>query len=206
MGGVAATPSSRARRRVGRPAGARSARGPRAELAQLHDLLGRVERKRGPHLATVIGDPGVGKSRLLRQFEQELQGRDPRPLVRRGRCLPYGSSIVYWPLGEVIRAECGIVDGDPPAAAWKKLSARIGELLDGPESDSRSSASKTAVIGRLLGIEGPDDPVLAEQEDAQRAREVFFAAVRSCVEGLAREGRWCSCGRTSTGPMRGCSI
>ncbi|HTU77231.1 MAG TPA: adenylate/guanylate cyclase domain-containing protein [Solirubrobacteraceae bacterium] len=159
-----------------------------AELGQLHDLLRRVQRKRGPHLATVIGDPGVGKSRLLRQFEQELQSHDPRPLMRHGRCLPYGSSIVYWPLGEVIRAECGIIDGDPPAAAWKKLSARIGELLDGPESGSRSSASKTAVVGRLLGIEGPDDPVLGDQEDAQRAREVFFAAVRSCVEGLARGG------------------
>src|ERR1017187_1666912 len=108
--------------------------------------------------------------------------------MRHGRCLPYGSSIVYWPLGEVIRAECGIIDGDPPAAAWKKLSARIGELLDGPESDSRSAASKTAVVGRLLGIEAPDDPVLADQHDAQHAREVFFAAVRSCVEGLARDG------------------
>ena len=159
-----------------------------AELAALHDLLGRVERKRGPHLATVIGDPGVGKSRLLRQFEQELRSHDPPPLMRHGRCLPYGSSIVYWPLGEVIRAECGIVDGDPPAAAWKKLSARIGALLDGPDSDSRSAASRTAVIGRLLGIEGPDDPVLGDQADAQHAREVFFAAVRSCVEGLARGG------------------
>ena len=105
---------------------------------------------------------------MLRQFEQELQSQESRPLVRHGRCLPYGSSIVYWPLGEVIRAECGIVDGDPPAAAWEKLSARMGELLDGPESDSRSSASKTAVIGRLLGIEAPDDPALAEQEDAQQ--------------------------------------
>ncbi|MCW3019915.1 MAG: adenylyl cyclase class-3/4/guanylyl cyclase, partial [Solirubrobacterales bacterium] len=165
-----------------------------SELAQLHDLLARVERKRAPHLATVIGDPGVGKSRLLRQFELELelelelQSRDSRPLVRHGRCLPYGSSIAYWPLGEVIRAECAITDGDPPAAAWDKLSARIGELLDVPESDSRSSASKTAVIGRLLGIEGPDEPLLAEHEDAQRAREAFFAAVRACVEGLAREG------------------
>ena len=44
------------------------------------------------------------------------------------------------------------------------------------------------MIGRLLGIEAPDDPAFSEQEDAQRAREVFFAAVRSCVEGLARDG------------------
>ena len=156
------------------------------ELAQLRDLLGRVQRKRGPHLATVIGDPGVGKSRLLRQFEQDLQSHELEPLTRHGRCLPYGSSIVYWPLGEVIRAECGIVDGDPPAVAWEKLSSRIGELLDDPEADSRSAASKTAVVGRLLGIEGPD-PLPAEHDDAQHSREVFFAAVRACVEGLARE-------------------
>jgi len=159
-----------------------------SELTALHDLLARVKRRRAAHLATVIGDPGVGKSRLLRQFESELQDQHSRPLVRHGRCLPYGSSIVYWPLGEVIRAECAIVDGDPPAVAWEKLSVRMGELLGGPDSDSRSSASKTAVIGRLLGIETPDDLVLSEQPDAQRAREVFFAAVRACVEGLARDG------------------
>ena len=159
-----------------------------AELAQLRDLLARVERRRGPHLATVIGEPGVGKSRLLRHFEQELQGLGEPAIFRHGRCLPYGSGIVYWPLGEVIRAECGIVDGDPPGAAWTKLSARMGELLAEDDSDGRATASKTAVIGRLLGIEVPGEPALSEQQDAQRAREVFFAAIRSCVEGLARSG------------------
>ena len=58
-----------------------------AELAALHDLLGRVQRKRGPHLATVIGDPGVGKSRLLRQFEKELQSQR-LPAARAPRALP----------------------------------------------------------------------------------------------------------------------
>ena len=159
-----------------------------AELAQLHELLDRVEQRRSPHLATVIGEAGVGKSRLLQQFEEELDGRTVEPLVRRGRCLPYGSSIVYWPLGEVIRAECGIVDGELPAAAWQKLSARLGELLVDTEADGgRSLASKSAVIGRLLGIEAPEGTALVEPHDAQRTREVFFAAVRSCVEGLARE-------------------
>jgi tetratricopeptide (TPR) repeat protein len=108
-------------------------------------------------------------------------------VVRHGRCLPYGSSIVYWPLGEVIRAECGIVDGDLPADAWRKLSSRLGELLDDPETDgARSLASKLAVIGRLLGIEAPESAAISEVHDAQRTREIFFATVRSCVEGLAR--------------------
>jgi Cdc6-like AAA superfamily ATPase len=57
-----------------------------AELAQLHDLLARVQRKRGPHLATVIGDPGVGKSRLVRQFEQELLARPDLRLERARVC------------------------------------------------------------------------------------------------------------------------
>jgi class 3 adenylate cyclase len=158
-----------------------------AELAQLHDLLERVQRRRSAHLATIIGEPGVGKSRLLRQFELELRRDESRPVVRHGRCLPYGSSIVYWPLGEVIRAECEIVDGDPPDAAWSKLSTRMGQLFGDKESDARASASRTAVIGRLLGIESPDEHAQAEQQDAQQAREVFFAAVRACLEGLARE-------------------
>jgi class 3 adenylate cyclase/tetratricopeptide (TPR) repeat protein len=159
-----------------------------AELSQLHGLVERVERRRGPHLGTVIGEPGVGKSRLLRQFEQELGRNGTRPQVRRGRSLPYGSSIAYWPLGEVIRAECSIVDGDSPAAAWEKLSSRVGALLrDGEHESDGSSTSKLALIGRLLGIEPPDEQPAAEEDDAQRAREVFFAAVRSCMEGLARE-------------------
>ncbi len=159
-----------------------------AELAQLRDLIERVERRRGPHLATVIGEAGVGKTRLLYQFEEEMPRRGTQPTVRHGRCLPYGSSLVYWPLGEVIRAECGIVDGDPPATAWTKLSERVGQLLEQSDPDSRSASSKAAVIGRLLGIETPEDAALAEPEDAQRAREVFFAAVRACVEGLAQDG------------------
>ncbi|HLB22289.1 MAG TPA: AAA family ATPase, partial [Solirubrobacteraceae bacterium] len=160
-----------------------------AELAQLHDLVARVQRRRVPHMATVIGEAGVGKSRLLHEFERELGDRAGAPLVRRGRCLPYGSSVAYWPLGEVIRAECAIVDGDPPAIAWQKLSARLGELLDdGDREDGKSSRAKAALIGRLLGIEAPDEPAFSEEGDAQRAREALFAAVRSCIEGLAREG------------------
>ncbi len=163
--------------------------GRRAELVQLHEVLDRVDRRRSAHLVTVIGEAGVGKTRLVQRFEEDLQGREQQPLVRRGRCLPYGSSIVYWPLGEVIRVECGILDGDPPAEAWRKLSARLGELLSEPEDQGgRSANAKVALIGRLLGIEaaGEDVPVDA-REDAQRAREAFFAAIRACVEGLARE-------------------
>jgi class 3 adenylate cyclase/tetratricopeptide (TPR) repeat protein len=162
--------------------------GRRDELALLMSLFERVEREGRPHQVTLIGQAGVGKSRLLREFEQALETRSRTPCVRRGRCLPYGSSIVYWPLGEVLRTECGIVDGDPSGVAWEKLSSRLGELLEtSPGEGERSKLVKAALIGRLLGIEAPADVALADHADAQRTREVFFAAVRSCVEGMARD-------------------
>ena len=99
------------------------------ELALLESVYGRVEREGHPHLVTVVGAAGVGKSRLLRELDARLRARDPAPNLRQGRCLPYGSSIVYWPLGEILRAECGIVDGDPADVAWRKLSDRLEELL-----------------------------------------------------------------------------
>ena len=152
------------------------------ELAQMHASFERVGSTGAAHMVTMIGEPGVGKSRLLRQFESEISGE----VVRRGRCLPYGSNLVYWPLGEVIRAECEIIETDPPALAGAKLSERSGALLAEPGGEPRSTAARVAVIGRLLGIEAPDGGVPAE-EDPTQARELFFAAVRSCVEGMAHE-------------------
>jgi len=157
------------------------------ELAQLRELLARVQRRARPHLVTVVGEPGVGKSRLLRHFELELAGEHAAALVRHGACLPYGTSIAYWPLGEVIRAECAVVDEDPPALAWSKLAQRIGEVLAGAGGDPQSTGSRTALIGRVLGFDIPDGEADLEHEDPQLAREAFFAAVRAFVEGLARD-------------------
>ncbi|MCW3026307.1 MAG: hypothetical protein JWM29_1739, partial [Solirubrobacterales bacterium] len=92
------------------------------EYAALQMLFARVARTAAPHVVTVIGQAGVGKTRLLRELEGSLAGRDPEVPVRKGRCLPFGSGIVYWPLSEMLRAECSIVDGDPTEVAWAKLS------------------------------------------------------------------------------------
>ncbi len=151
------------------------------ELSLIQSLYDRVERERRPHLVTVIGEAGVGKSRLLRELEEQLGAREDGPAFRHGRCLAYGSGIVYWALGEVIRAECGIVDTDPSDVAWDKLATGVGELVNGGTSQQTS-----ALIARLLGIETPVELPAAEAEDPQRMRESFFSAVRSCVEGMAR--------------------
>jgi class 3 adenylate cyclase/predicted ATPase len=157
--------------------------GRRGELAQLLGLAGSLGEGGGAHLATVVGQAGVGKSRLLRELELALEAIPGGPRVRRGRSLPYGNNVVFWPLGEVLRAECGIVDGDASDVAWGKLSARLGELL----SAERLEPAHVALIGRLLGVEVPVEFEVPVGAEAQRQRETFFASVRSIVEGMARE-------------------
>ena len=56
-----------------------------------------------------------------------------------GRCLPYGAGIVFWALGEVLRAECGIVETDSSEEAWRKLRAYVGDLMGGPRRGRRTA-------------------------------------------------------------------
>ena len=161
-----------------------------AELAELDGAYERVVRDRRPHLVTVVGQAGVGKSRLARELAAALERRDPVPSVREGRCLPYGSGIVYWPLTEVLRAECQVADGDPADVAWAKLSDHLVDLLaDAPgEPGGEPAERKAALIARLLGIGAPPPEAPGESPDPQRARENFFSAVRSVIEAMAQRG------------------
>src|SRR5918999_5188674 len=95
---------------VGRAAPARESPliGRDQELSTLEAIFERVERDRIPHLVSLIGEAGAGKSRVLRQLERRLCRGPDAPPFPTGRCLPYGTGIVYWALGEVIRAGCGI--------------------------------------------------------------------------------------------------
>jgi class 3 adenylate cyclase/tetratricopeptide (TPR) repeat protein len=152
------------------------------ELDALETLYRRVVREEAPQLVTLIGEAGVGKSRLLREFERRAADHPNPPTVRTGRCLPYGTGIVFWALGEVLRAECGIVDSDSSEEAWMKLSAYVRELFNGNGGDTGDR--KAALIGRLLGVYVP--PELApEERDPERLRESFFSALRAGIEAIA---------------------
>jgi class 3 adenylate cyclase/predicted ATPase len=160
-------------------------RGDKLEL--LRSVYERVERDRRPHLVTVIGQAGVGKSRLRHELERWLGERQPPPVFREGRCLPYGSGIVYWALGEVIRAEAEIVDGDTADQAWDKLLATVdGLMVYAGHEQAEPAERRAATIGRLLGIDSPLEVAQTVEEDPQRMREAFFSAVRSVIEGMAR--------------------
>jgi class 3 adenylate cyclase len=92
-----------------------------SELDLLRSILERVVRERRPHLVTVYGDAGVGKSRLTAEFLRWAESTDPPPTVLRGRCLPYGDGITYWPLAEILKGHTGILDSDPPELAVEKV-------------------------------------------------------------------------------------
>src|SRR5829696_7308133 len=154
--------------------------GRQQELATLDSLYERVVREGTSHLVTVVGEAGVGKSRLLREFERRVCQHPSAPTVRTGRCLPYGSGIVFWALGEVLRAECGIVESDSSEAAWQKLRSYVADLGKPGEHSDREAA----LIGRLLGVDVP--PELApEDDDPERMREAFLSALRRGIEAIA---------------------
>ena len=93
--------------------------GREAEHELLENTFARAVRDRRAHLFTVYGDPGVGKTRLAQEFLSSLEGA----IVLSGRALPYGESITYWPLAEMVKASADIADDDPLDVAIEKLRA-----------------------------------------------------------------------------------
>jgi len=154
------------------------------EASLLTSLVERIEREGRPHLVTVIGQAGVGKSRLLRELMSTLAETEGPPTIRRGQCPPYGAGIAYWALAEVLNEEFEIRDNDAPEAAWTKLRAGVTELMEelGDESAGERNA---ALLAMPLGLEAPEELQPAEA-DPQRMREALFSAARAVVEGIAR--------------------
>jgi DNA-binding SARP family transcriptional activator len=135
------------------------------ERRRLHDAFEQAVGDRACHLFTVLGLAGVGKSRLVEEFLGDLGGR---AVVARGRCLPYGEGITFWPLMEAVKELAGLDDADTPDAAI----ARLVTALQG-EQDAEQVARRVAEV---IGL----------AEVAMGAEE-GFAAVRALLEAFARE-------------------
>jgi predicted ATPase/class 3 adenylate cyclase len=135
-------------------------------------LIGTFERaaqQRSCQLVTVLGEPGVGKSRLCAELFAYVEDRPGLVRWRQGRCLPYGEGILFWALGEIVKAECGILETDTPAQAAAKLEQAVAE----------DDSDRAWVVGRLAPLVGaPAEP--ATQDES-------FAAWRRFCEGLAAE-------------------
>jgi class 3 adenylate cyclase/predicted ATPase len=156
------------------------------ESQLLLSLFERLVSEGRPHLVTVLGEAGVGKSRLLRELATRVGELDPQPAVRIGSCPPYGAGLAYWALGEVVRATFEIVDTDDAEIAWRKLERGIGELAANAQTEE-TPERLAEVVGLALGIERPSDDVASsESADPAQMRDRLFSAVRALVEAASR--------------------
>jgi class 3 adenylate cyclase len=98
--------------------------GRESELGLLLATFQRVLSGGDPHLVTIMGDAGVGKSRLVRELWQVLAAEAPELLRRTGRCLPYGHGITYWPVAEILKEHLGLRENDRPEEVLRGLEGR----------------------------------------------------------------------------------
>jgi len=150
-----------------------------AELELLRLILDRTEREGRPTLATVVGPAGIGKSRLAYEFQLRAISR-PRPaIVVRGRCLPYGDGLTYWPLAEILKGDAGIMDSDPlESIVAKARDHLVGRLqADDPESTVR-------VLMASVGVPVNPDPIAGAPP--QVARELIARCWRAYFESIGQ--------------------
>jgi class 3 adenylate cyclase len=153
------------------------------EAGLLASLVERVEREERPYLVTVLGQAGVGKSRLLRELTQGLADDSAPVTIRRGQCPPY-AGVSYLALIEVLREEFELLDTDTPEASWDKLRAGVEALM--VEAGEPAAATRNAAMLAVpLGIEPPKDVRPGDAEDPERMREALFSAARAVIEAMA---------------------
>jgi class 3 adenylate cyclase/tetratricopeptide (TPR) repeat protein len=163
--------------------------GRRREQDLLRLAFGRAVEERGCHLVTVLGPAGVGKSRLVEEFLGTVDAASFR-----GRCLPYGEGITYWPLIEVIRQAAGIAEGDDPQAARAKLRGlcatgergdlvfeRVSQVL-GLSADSAVPEETFWAIRRLLETLAQVRPVIVVFDDIHWGEPTFFDLIEHIAE------------------------
>ena len=93
------------------------------ELERLRDAYRSTLAERRPRLVAIVGDAGVGKTRLVRELWGWLAEQELQPLQRTGRCISYGQGTTYWPLAEVLREHFGILEGESPDTVAARLEA-----------------------------------------------------------------------------------
>src|SRR3954454_13540722 len=144
------------------------------DLGLLQSTYARTLRESSTQLVTIAGEPGVGKTRLTTEFRRWVDDQPEIVFWRQGRSLPYGEGITFWALGEMVKAQAGILESDSPEDATAKLAVAVGEVAeDETEVDWLRSS--------LAPLVGASDLV------ASTERDETFTAWRRFVEGVAAQ-------------------
>jgi class 3 adenylate cyclase len=144
--------------------------GRRRELGVIVDAFERAKSEREPQLVTLVGVPGIGKSRLVGELFAQLEGLPDLVWWRQGRALPYGEGVSFWALAEMVKAQAGIQENDTPESAETKLRESVARVVDEDERDW--------VVEHLLPLVG-GEPRAGSGESAPAWRRYF--------EGMAEQ-------------------
>jgi len=171
--------------------------GREVELGILKGLLKKVRVSSQPQFAIVVGDAGIGKSRLMFEFVRYIDSRPAIVRWRQGRCPAYGDGLTFWSLGEIVKEQLGVAELDDVAAIEVKLgqalagvddrewlAARLRPLL-GLESPAAARDENFAAWRRFLEIVAGDSPAVVVFEDLHWASEGTLAFLRHLVENAA---------------------
>jgi len=141
------------------------------ELRQIKDLFHACADERRPHLVSLTGIAGIGKSRLVWEFYKYFDGLAQVIYWHRGRCPSYGEGVTYWALADMVRMRCRIGEDEPNDI----VTAKLAEVLDAHVTDPDERAFVEPRVAHLLGVEG----------GARFEREDLFSAWRLFFERLA---------------------
>jgi class 3 adenylate cyclase/tetratricopeptide (TPR) repeat protein len=137
------------------------------EKPLLIGIFERAAQQRSVQLVTIVGEPGVGKSRLTAELFAYIDAKPELIRWRQGRCLPYGEGITFWALGEIVKSETAILESDPAPVAAAKLDAAV----------SAEDQERQWLLQRLAPLVGVEAPTAERQE--------LFTAWRRYFEALA---------------------
>jgi class 3 adenylate cyclase/tetratricopeptide (TPR) repeat protein len=152
--------------------------GRQRELRLLLETFDRVRTERRAHLFTLVGSAGIGKSRLVGEVLARIAASGEARVLR-GRVLPYGAGITYWPVMEIVREDSGITSSDDRDAALAKLDRRTAEVCGADAAMIRQR------LAAMLGLRKVEE-ALPEVRPADVSREIAWA-VREYLAAVARQ-------------------
>ncbi len=144
------------------------------DLDTLKSAFARTLRESSVQLVTVVGVPGIGKTRLLTEFRTFVDDQTELVYWRQGRSLPYGEGITFWALGEIFKAHAGILSSDQAEIAQKKLREMIESFVEDPSEHDWFVHRLSPLVGASL-----------EEVGRQIGRQEFFTAWRRLIEAMA---------------------